>query len=189
MAGEKEFQRKIQRLGALVGELEQAPAAGPNITAKELVQLLMEVHGAGVERIMEIIFESGAPGEEIIARLGCDPITRSLLLLYSLHPDDLETRVAAALETARPRLRKLGGEAELIAIHDGAVEVRLRGPERSCGSTTANLRSILEESIYESAPDVGSLTILSPETESTGFVALEVLLGNRADGAMATERS
>ena len=129
MTGEKEFQRKIQRLGILVGELEQAPAGGSNINTRELVQLLMEVHGAGLERVLEIVFESGTPGEAIITKLGRDPITQSLLLLYSLHPDPLETRVAKALEEARSRLRKLGGEAELIAINDGAVEVKLRGPE------------------------------------------------------------
>ena len=189
MTGEKEFQLKVQRLGALVGELEHASAAGSNIAARELVQLLMEVHGAGIERIMEIIFESGDSGEAIIARLGSDPITRSLLLLYSLHPDPLETRVATALENARTRLRKLGGEAELIAIHDGAVEVRLRGPEHSCGSTANNLRSVLEECVYELAPDVTSLTVLSPESESTGFVALEALLANGARGVIASERS
>jgi Fe-S cluster biogenesis protein NfuA len=187
VTGEREFQRKIQRLGALVGELEKAPAAGSNISTKELVQLLMEVHGAGIERVMDIIFESSA-GEEIIARLGRDPTTRSLLLLYSLHPDPLETRVATALENARPRLRKLGGEAELIAIRDGAVEVKLRGPEHSCGSTTSNLQSVLEECIYELAPDVNSLTVVSPESETTGFVALEALLANRAQSVVANER-
>jgi Fe-S cluster biogenesis protein NfuA len=187
VAGETEFQRKIQRLGVLVGELEQAPAAGSNISTKELVQLLMEVHGAGIERMMEIVFESGA-GEEIIARLGCDPITRSLLLLYSLHPDPLETRVGKALENAGPRLGKLGGEVELIAIRDGAVEMRLHAPDHTCGSTAKNLQSIVEESIYELAPDVASLTVLSPEAKTTGFVALEALLANRADGAVAAER-
>ncbi len=189
MTGEKEFQRKIQRLGVLVGDLEQAPAAGPNSSTKELVQLLMEVHGAGIDRVMEIIFESGAAGEAIIARLGRDPITQSLLLLYSLHPDPLETRLAMALKNAGARLRKLGGEAEIVAIRDGAVELRLRGPEHSCGSTTNQLRSVLEECVYELAPDVTSLTILSPEAETSGFVALEALLANRAHNSVASERS
>jgi Fe-S cluster biogenesis protein NfuA len=188
VAGETEFQRKIQRLGVLVGELEQAPAVGSNISTKELVQLLMEVHGAGIERMMEIVFEAGSAGEEIIARLGRDPVTRSLLLLYSLHPDSLEARVVKALDHAGSRLRKLGGEVELIAIRDGAVELRLHVTDHSCGSTAKNLQSIVEESIYELAPDVASLTVLPPDAKTTGFVALEALLANRADNAMATER-
>ena len=73
------------------------PGGGSKVAARDLVQLLMEVHGAGLERIMEIVFESGAPGTALIDRLGQDPIVRNLLLLYSLHPDDMETRVVKAL--------------------------------------------------------------------------------------------
>ena len=69
---------------------------------KELVQLLMDVHGAGLERMMEIVFESEGSGPAIIDKLGNDSITSSLLLLYSLHPDDLETRVHKAMERIAP---------------------------------------------------------------------------------------
>ncbi len=108
MDSEKEFQEKMRRLGALVGELDQMPGGGSKVAARELVQLLMEVHRSGLERIMELVSESeaGAPGAVIIDRLGQDPIVRNLLLLYSLHPDDLETRVVRALDAARARLRK-----------------------------------------------------------------------------------
>ena len=106
MANEKEFQEKIRQLGTLVGELDQMPGGGSKVAARELVQLLMEVHGTGLERMMELVFESGATGEAIIRKLGQDPIVRHLLLLYSLHPDDLETRVLKALDDAGTRLRK-----------------------------------------------------------------------------------
>ena len=122
MADEKEFQEKMRRLGALVGDLDQAPGAGSKVAARELVQLLMEVHRSGLERIMELVFESGrepgAPGAAIIDRLGQDPIVRNLLLLYSLHPDDLETRVSRALDVVRARLRKFDGRVELISLQD-----------------------------------------------------------------------
>jgi len=52
---EKDFQEKMRRLGALVGELDQAPGAGSKVAARELVQLLMEVHRSGLERIMELV--------------------------------------------------------------------------------------------------------------------------------------
>ena len=100
MASEKEFQQKVRQLGTLVGELDQMPDSGSKVAARQLLQLLMEVHGTGLERIMELVFESGAEGEVIIGRLGQDPIVRNLLLLYSLHPEDLETRVLKALGTA-----------------------------------------------------------------------------------------
>lgn len=177
MISEKEIQQKIRQLGTLVGELDQMPDGGPKVAARELVQLLMEVHGAGLERIMEVVFESGALGEATIARLGQDPITRNLLLLYSLHPDDLETRVLKALDNVAPRLRKLDCQTELVSIEDGSIKVQLHTSGHACGSTTGNLKSIVEESIYDLAPDLTSLVILEPEAESaSGFVPLENLL-------------
>ena len=72
------------------------------------------------------IFESGAEGEAMIARLGQDPIARSLLLLYSLHPDDLETRVLKALDTVGPTSAQVRPQSwNWSSIHDGAVQLKL----------------------------------------------------------------
>ena len=181
MDSEKEFQEKMRRLGALVGELDQGPGGGSKVAARELVQLLMEVHRAGLERIMELVIESGrhpgAPSGEIIDRFGDDPIVRSLLLLYSLHPDDMETRVVRALNGIRPRLRKFDSRVELVSIHEGAVQLRLHTSGHPHGSTIKDLRAIVEGAIYDLAPDLMSLTILAPEERSSsGFVPLQSLL-------------
>ena len=181
MANEKEFQEKIRQLGTLVGELDQMPAGGSKTAAREMVQLLMDVHGTGLERMMELVFASGEPGEAIIHKLGQDPIVRNLLLLYSLHPDDLETRILNGLEMARARLRKFDTDVELIGIQDGAVQLRLRASGHACGSTAKNLQSIVEENIYNMAPDLTSLTILGFDDEpASGFVPLENLLKHPA---------
>ena len=173
---EREFQEKIRQLGTLVGDLDQMPEGGPKVAARELVQLLMEVHAIGLERMMELAFEAGAPGEALIARFGQDPFVRNLLLLYSLHPDDLETRVLKALESVRPRLRKLDGEVDLVSVRDGALQIQLRISGHVHGSTTKKLRAIVEESIYDLAPDLTSLEILEPEESASGFVSLDSLL-------------
>lgn len=177
MASEKEFQEKVRQLGTLVGELNDAPEGSSKVAAREMVQLLMEVHGAGLERIMELVFESGGHGDVIIKRLGQDPIARNLLLLYSLHPDDFETRILKALDEAKTRLRKHNADVEMVSIQDGTVQLRLVTPGHACGSTTKTLQSIVEESIYEFAPDLTSLVILgSGDDSASGFVPLENLL-------------
>ena len=179
MDSEKEFQEKMRQLGTLVGELDQMPGGGSKVAARELVQLLMEVHRTGLERMMEVVFQAGtgASSAAIIDRLGQDPIVRNLLLLYSLHPDDLETRVLRALDVARARLRKLDGRVDLVSFHEGAVQLRLHTSGHSRGSTIKDLRAIVEGAIYDLAPDVTSLTILAPEEESSsGFVPLQSLL-------------
>jgi hypothetical protein len=192
---EKEFQEKMRRLGAMVGEIDQVPGGGSKVAARELVQLLMEIHRTGLERIMELVFqagsESGASGGVIVDRLGQDPIVRNLLLLYSLHPDDLETRVLRALDTARAGLRKFDSRVELVSLHEGAVQLRIQTSGHTRGSTIKDLRAIVEGAIYDLAPDVTSLTILAPEEESSsGFVPLQSLLKHslavqsaRVDGA------
>ncbi|MGB6692370.1 MAG: NifU family protein [Terracidiphilus sp.] len=175
---QESFQEKIRRLGVLVGELDTVPGGG-NVAARELVQLLMEVHGAGIERIMEIIDESGAVGEAIIARAGRDPMVRHLLLLYSLHPEDLETRVLRALGAAGPRVRKHNSEVELVEIRDGVVQVRVSTSGHACGSTGKTVQSIVEECVYDEAPDLTSLEILGQEdAPSSGFVSLDSLMKN-----------
>jgi hypothetical protein len=189
---EKEFQEKMRRLGALVGELDQGPGGGSKVAARELVQLLMEVHRAGLERIMELVIEAGresgarprVPSGEIIDRFGDDPIVRNLLLLYSLHPDNLETRVVRALNAIRPRLRKFDSRVELVSLHEGAVQLRLYISGHPRGSTIKDLRAIVEGAIYDLAPDLMSLTILAPEEESSsGFVPLQSLLNMVVHGA------
>ena len=179
MANGGEFQEQVRQLGNLIGQFDHLPDGPQKTACKELVQLLMDVHGAGLERIMEIVFESGNMGPALIDKLGQDSIAGSLLLLYSLHPDDMETRVQKAMERLRPRLRKLASTAELLSAEAGVVEVRLTTTGHSCGSSLKDLRAIVEDCVYEMAPDVVSLEILGLEEPSpAGFVTLESLLGH-----------
>ena len=185
-----EFQEKVQQLGKLVAQFDQLPDSAAKVAGRELVQLLMDVHGRGLERVMEIIFTSGDHlSQVIIDRLGRDPIVGNLLLLYSLHPDGLEARVRTAVERLRPRLRKLACSIELESISEGSVQVRLTSGH-SCGSSTRDLQSIVEEAIYEAAPDLASLKILGLEEQTpAGFVALESLLGQHLVGTASRARA
>ncbi len=186
MASSAEFQEQVKQLGKLIAEFDRMPDSPQKTACKQLVQLLMDVHGAGLERMMEIVFESGSAGPATIDTLGKDATTGGLLLLYSLHPDDLETRVRNAMEILRPRLRKSSCTAELVQVDDGAVQVRVTTSGHSCGSSTKDVKAIVEDGIYEYAPDIASLEILGLEEPSaSGFVALESLLGSSIAGAVS----
>jgi Fe-S cluster biogenesis protein NfuA len=178
------FRDQVKRLGELVSQFDQTPDGPQKIAGKELIQLLMDVHGQGLERMMEIIFESGEAGSTLIDQLGKDEIAGGLLLLYSLHPDALETRVYAALDRIRPRLRKLSCAIDLVSIDEGAVRVRLTKSGHSCGSSTKELRGLVENGVYEIAPDITALEIMGlEEPSSTGFVTLESLVASTLVGA------
>ena len=189
MANKGEFQEQVRQLGKLVTQFDQLPDSPAKIAGKELLQLLMDVHGRGLERVMEIVFDSGDTALGIIDKLGQDSIVGNLLLLYSLHPDGVEARVHNAVDRIRPRLRKLSCAIELESIDEGVVRVRLATSAHSCGSSTRDLRSIVEDVMYELAPDVTSLEILGlEEPVPVGFVTVESLLGQHLVGAASTAR-
>lgn len=176
MENEKDFQVRVQKIGELVQELDSIGDPAVRTRAKELVQSLLELHGAGLERILEVIFQNGEGGAQVIDKLGRDPLVSSLLILYGLHPDELHTRVERKLEDIGSKLRKAGAEAELIATEGGNVRVQVKIDQHACGSTARTVQSMIEDAMYEAAPDLKSIVIDGFEKPAaSGFVALGAL--------------
>jgi hypothetical protein len=90
VVNEKDFRERVQQMAALAADLENISDDKIRASAKELVHLLMELHGAGLERIMETVFATGEPGAAMIDKLSSEPLVSSLLVLHGLHPDDLK---------------------------------------------------------------------------------------------------
>jgi len=80
VANDSEFQEQVRQLGQLVAQFDELPDGATKAAARDLVQLLMDVHGRGLERVMEIVFDSGDSGPKIIDKLGQDSIVGNLLL-------------------------------------------------------------------------------------------------------------
>ena len=176
MTDDKDFQNRVQKIGHLVRDLETVADPAARAATKELVQLLMDMHGAGLERVMEIVFQSGDPGARLINEMGQDPLVSSLLVLYGLHPDDLQTRVERKLKEIDSKLHKMGAEASLVSVQDGHIHLKAHVDGHSCGSTARSVQAVLEEAVYEAAPDLSSLKVEGLEEPSaSGFVALDKL--------------
>ncbi|HYY56429.1 MAG TPA: NifU family protein [Pyrinomonadaceae bacterium] len=156
---DKEFQQRVQRVEELIREIELVADPDTRAKAVELVQLLMDFHGAGLERLMEVVAEAGEPGHSIIDDFARDGLVSSLLLLYGLHPLELETRVVQALDKVRPYLGSHGGDVELIRIDEGVVHLRMQGSCNGCPSSAMTLKLAIEEGIYEAAPDVTAIEV------------------------------
>jgi Fe-S cluster biogenesis protein NfuA len=182
MPTSSEVQSMLKSIEALVHQIEKASDPAQAAAAKELVQRLMELHGAGLERILEIVNQSGPSGTSTIEAFGSDDLVRSLLLLYGLHPDALETRIMQALEKTRPYLKSHGGNAVLVSVDDsGAVTLRLEGGRNSCSSSSATLKLAVEEAIYDMAPEVTAILIeggVEEQPPGIAFVPLSQLGGN-----------
>lgn len=186
---EKEFDQRLKGLAGLVRDLETIADPSARATAKQLVQLVMDLHGAALERILEKMFANGEVGQQMIDQLGADPLVSSLLVLYGLHPEELDARVASALRELGPDLRSHGVNVELISADSGNVRIRASVNATSCGSTAATARTMLENAIYEAAPDVKTVVIEGLEGKNaSGFVGLEKLLAIEPTRAAQVQR-
>ena len=178
------IQNQMQRVEELVATIDTW--ADPNLHAKavELVQALMDFHGAGIDRMMELTAEKGAVGYEIFDDFARDDLVGNMILLYGLHPLDLETLVIQALDKVRPSLNLHEGGVELISINDGVVHLSLQGNCDGCASSAATLKHTIEEAIYAAAPDVsaieveGVVTAKATQKNGSGFVQIEKSNGN-----------
>jgi len=176
MSEANDFQQRVRRIGALVEEIESIADPVARSSTRQLVQLVMEFHGAALDRALEILANGSEPGMAFIDQLGRDPMVSSLLILYGLHPESLETRVSKAVERLEPKLRRDGALIELLGMEDGAVRIRVTPGAHACGSTTKALQSTVEDAIYEAAPDIASLTVEGLDGQpANGFVSLDKL--------------
>ncbi len=177
MLEQKESQSGIERVEGLVRRIEALPDPEARAAAVELMQSLLDFHGAGLDRLMEIVSEEGEAGYRIFDRLAQDELTGSLLLLYGLHPVPLETRVMQALDKVRPYLDSHGGNVELLGIEGGTVRLKLQGSCKTCPSSSLTLKLAIEDAIYREAPDVTAIEAEGveeqpPAASSNGFVQI-----------------
>jgi Fe-S cluster biogenesis protein NfuA len=173
-----DFRRRVQRIETLIREIDGLADAAARARARELIRAVLELHGAGLTRLLEHC--AAVEGESMITALARDDLVSSLLLLHGLHPLDAETRVRQALETVRPRVRAHGGTVELLEIVDGAARLRLSGAWDSSSPAFTALRQAIEEAICAKAPDVTvgavEVVILEP-AEDRSRLALPVVAG------------
>jgi Fe-S cluster biogenesis protein NfuA len=181
-ANDQEFRKRMGRIETLIQEVERFPDAGARAHTRLIVQSLLELHGAGLERVLEHLAAAGGAGLALIDSLARDELVESLLLLYGLHPLDVETRVRQALDHVRPYLRSQAGDVELLALAGGVVRLRLLG-SRHGRVPSSTLRRAVEEAVYRKAPDVTAIEVeevitdLAPVSDGPARIALPVLGG------------
>ncbi len=162
--GDPQFRERAEQIERLTARVQAIADDGARAPALELVQAVLQLHADCLERLVEKI-ECDEEGADRLARAAEDPLVAGLLLLYGLHPEPLESRVARALDKVRPYLESHGGNVELVEITAGIVRLRLTGSCRSCPSSTDTLRQAVEQAILELAPDVAHIVADSAPAE------------------------
>lgn len=158
---DRSFQQRIGRIETLVQELDAVSDRAVKSAAKELVAAVMDLNSAAFERVLALAARYGEAGSRLMDALVREEAVSSLLVLYGLHPQDLQIRV-------RGTLKNFPG-VKLISIDNGRAIVRMESHERS--------EPALRQAIAIAAPDLTELVIESPA--QNGFVPLEALSGAR----------
>jgi hypothetical protein len=86
-ADDKQLAR-MQRIETLIQEVEALPDARVQAVTRELVQVLLDVHGAGLARILEAVSRTGEAGRPLLDALAGDELVAGLLLLHGLDPQE-----------------------------------------------------------------------------------------------------
>ena len=142
---------EIQDVDAAVRRIEALADAQPQ--SAELVQLLMQLYGEGLSRVLEIARAEAS--DAFILRLAEDKIVASLLLLHGLHPVDPETRLRKALAKLDRHLE--AQRLVLTEVRDGVARIRVE--HNGGGTPPPALAEMIERAALESAPDLEAIEI------------------------------
>jgi hypothetical protein len=141
----------IERIEALIREIETTADPATVERARALVEGVLSLHRAALERALGIARE-GPGGAAVVEALARDDLVSGLLLLHDLHPRALEERVREAVGRIPA--------AEVVSVREGAVRVVV---------PRAALREAVAEVLEAAAPDAASIEIEAPPE---GFVPI-----------------
>ncbi|MEV5652634.1 NifU family protein [Nocardia sp. NPDC052254] len=128
--------------------------------AEQLVGEVVDLYGAGLHRII------GQLDHDTVRRLLGDDLIASLLLVHGLHPDDVATRVATALDSVRPYLGSHGGDVRLLDVTGAVVHLELTGSCRSCPSSSVTLELAVEDAVRAAAPEIETIEVVAAQADA-----------------------
>jgi Fe-S cluster biogenesis protein NfuA/nitrite reductase/ring-hydroxylating ferredoxin subunit len=151
--------------GERIEVLLEAAAAGGAVArerAEELVRLVADLYGAGLERLLEIAYDCGRLDDELLDRLAADDLVAGLLAVH-------------------------GGDVEFLGItEDGVARLRMLGSCDGCPSSSVTLTLAVETAIRAAAPEVTGIEVEEAPTASPSVIPVSALrsrLGGPAEQA------
>jgi hypothetical protein len=105
-AEEGDLGRTMERIEALIEAIESSEGPATKTAARELCAAVLEIHGRGLARILDLVAAAGEPGRTLAAAFLKDDLLASLLALHDLHASAWEPRAptgGADLDASSPR--------------------------------------------------------------------------------------
>jgi Fe-S cluster biogenesis protein NfuA/nitrite reductase/ring-hydroxylating ferredoxin subunit len=170
----------VERVQELQAALESASGAAIRDVADELISAVVQMYGAGLERIMETLLDAGDEGRRIAAALPEDELVGTLLLIHDLHPTPLADRVHGALDSVRPYMQSHGGNVELLSLEHGVARIHLQGSCSDCSASAVTLELAIKQALEEAAPDLEGLEVVGVTAQTAGGPGLPMVTGTPA---------
>jgi Fe-S cluster biogenesis protein NfuA/nitrite reductase/ring-hydroxylating ferredoxin subunit len=167
----------VDRVQELQARLELSGDSATRALAEELVSAIVQMYGAGLERILGSLLDAGEDGERVAASLADDELVATLLLIHDLHPVPLEQRVQDALDSVRPYMESHGGNVELLSLEHGVARIHLRGSCSDCSASAVTLELAIKQALEEAAPDLEGLEVEGMAPQTAGGPGLPMATG------------
>jgi Fe-S cluster biogenesis protein NfuA/nitrite reductase/ring-hydroxylating ferredoxin subunit len=172
----------LERVQELQERLDASGDPATRRVAEELVSAVVQMYGAGLERILDHLFAAGEAGERIAVDLAEEQFLAALLLIHDLHPVPLETRVQDALDSVRPYMESHGGNVELLSLEDGIARIHLRGSCSDCSASAVTLELAIKQALEQAAPDLEGLEVEGVAPRTTAGPGLPMVTGSAPSG-------
>lgn len=169
-------QESVAHIDELVAAVETLPDPHARRAAVELVQAVMGLHEDALRRILEIVAAAGN-GPVITEAMAADDLVSGVLVLHDLHPHGVEARVRRAMDKLQRHFDSRGAGITLLELNSETLRVRYDGARPGAGAAA---KKLIEETIYEAAPEITRLEIEGvEERRDPGFVPLADLVATQ----------
>ncbi len=146
----------LRRLEELTGALHNAPPGNAREMARELLELVLDLHGLALAR-MTSLASASEQGPGLIESMIADPYVRGVLLLHGLHPHEPELRLRQTIEQMRPQWNSRGFHVDLISADSTTARIRVN--KNGSGEATDAIRLSVEEALVDVAPDLDDIAV------------------------------
>jgi Fe-S cluster biogenesis protein NfuA len=179
------------RIERLLEEIRGMTSPPAREKVEELVSVVVNLYGRGLERVLEVVAEA-PESAALIDRLAADRFLASLFVLHGIHPVGVEERIQEALDRVRPYLGSHAGGVEFLGVDEqGVARLKLEGSCDGCPSSLVTVRVTIERAIEEAAPEVTRIDVEgvtgAPADDRPALIQIEPFGGATASSRPAGE--
>lgn len=169
---DRDVRQLVAQAEGLLHKVEALEEGAAKSIAVETIQVLFELYGEGLARILNRAVPFDSSG--LLKSYKEDELISHLLLMHDLHPDPIETRLQQALDEVRPYMESHGGNVELLGVEAGVAHLRLVGSCHGCLASSTTMKLAVEKAVHKFAPDLLAIeadgAVQPPPRPMEGFV-------------------